>query len=78
MKPKVIIEVKGGMIVNVSSDVDVDAMIVDYDIESTDEEALVQMPFTGQKAGCSIYDVDVSAKKVRNLYNIIEKDLQSM
>lgn len=78
MKPKVIIEVEGGFIKNVSSDVDVDVLIIDYDCNGVNEEALTVIPTTGDQAICAVYNVDVNTKKVRNLYNIIEKDLQSM
>ncbi len=76
MKPKVIIEVSGGCVRDVSSDAKIDVMIIDYDVQGFDESELIEMPFTGDKANCSVFDVDVSAKKVRNLYDVIKKDLE--
>lgn len=76
MKPKVIIEVSGGCVRDVSSDTEIDVVIVDYDVQGFDESELIEMPFTGDKANCSMHDADVSAKKVRNLYDTIRKDLQ--
>ena len=78
MKPKVIIEVSGGCVREISSDVELDVIIVDYDVQGFDESELIEIPFTGDKANCSISDVDVSAKKVRNLYDTIRKDLQML
>lgn len=78
MKPKVIIEVSDGCVRDVSSDVELDVIIIDYDVQGFDESELIEIPSTGDKANCSVFDVGVSAKKVRNLYDTIRKDLQML
>lgn len=77
MKPKVIIELRNGVVVDVSSDIDMDAIVVDYDTDGTDIDALTVIPTTGDEAMCSMYNVDVNAKRVRNLYSVIEHDLST-
>ena len=77
MKPKVIIEISGGCVRDVSSDTEIDVMIVDYDVQGFDKNELIEMPFTGDKANCSVSDVDVSAKRVRNLYDSLSKEIYS-
>lgn len=76
MKPKVIIEVSSGCVRDISSDAELDVMILDYDVQGFDENELIEIPLIGDKANCSIPDVDVSAKRVRNLYDVIKKDLE--
>lgn len=75
MKPKVIIEVSSGCVREISSDIDVDVMIVDYDIQGFDEDVLIEIPSTGDLASCVILEPIVNAKKVRNLYTTIKRDL---
>lgn len=70
MKPKVIIEVNGGCVSDVSSDTDIDLVVVDYDTQGFDEDILFEMP-NGDLATCSVTDVNVSAKNIRNLYQKI-------
>lgn len=76
MKPKVIIEVSGGCVRDVSSDVELDVIILDYDVQGFDENELIEIPLTRYKANCLIPDVDVSTKRVRNLHYVIKKDLK--
>lgn len=42
MKPRIVITVEGGIITRVASDVEGQIIILDYDIEGTDEEELVE------------------------------------
>lgn len=77
MKPKVIIEVSGGCVRDVSSDVELDVIVIDYDTEGFDEDVLIEMPVTGDKASCAVLEPDVSAKRVRNLHDSIKHELFS-
>ena len=79
MKPKIIIVMEGGIIQNMLSDVPMDAVIIDYDIEGVAEEELTiikiypNIPF----AYCRVEEPEIWPKETKKLYKLIKKDLKA-
>jgi len=79
MKPKIIIVMEGGIIQNMLSDVPMDAVIIDYDIEGVEDENLTRlkcyeyMPL----AYCRLEEPQLLPKDTKMLYKLIKKDLKA-
>jgi hypothetical protein len=79
MKPKIIIVMEGGIIQNMLSDVPMDAVIIDYDVEGMDGDDLTEIciypniPY----AYCRLEEPELLPKETKTLYKLVKKDLKA-
>lgn len=71
MKPRMVITMNGGIIQYVSSDIDIDILLIDYDIDDTDDDYIKIV--NGTEAFVTIFKPDdVNSKIVDKVWHIKE------
>ena len=81
-KPKVIIDISGGIIQSIISDTDIDGFVLDFDDIDDDEEDLIVRVDEGVDGAMipayvsRLHMIEVSPERTRDLFNQIESQLE--
>jgi len=77
-RPKVVITLDGGIVQDILSDVPIDVIVIDYDVEGIEEDRLTQIPQTPDASMEPAYTVEQSAnvmpKRVAELFRVVREE----
>lgn len=77
-KPRVVIILDGGIVQDILSDVPIDAIVIDYDVEGIEKYRLTQIPQTPDASMEPAYTVEevveVMPKRVAELFRVVREE----